>query len=143
MTLAPTWPWDLVETDKGLVIQRADGSVQGEYAMAGRDKPDAIADQAVIDITRLYMVIAEVASDSELAAAPPGANAPYKIKKMDGVWAVVNNAGLVKARFGQDRDKAVQYLRALYANVKGAPARAAKTKFTGKANNRVPAPKGT
>lgn len=72
----------------------------------------------------------------EQAAAPSGANAPYKVKAQGGKFVVVNNAGVVKASF-TDRDKALAYLRALYANVKGAPQRADKTKFTGKAKDRV------
>jgi hypothetical protein len=56
--------------------------------------------------------------------------APYKIFKVGGKFVVKNNAGDVKSTFS-DRDKAVQYLRALYANVKGAPKAAARKKFTG------------
>lgn len=57
--------------------------------------------------------------------------APYKIKKRGTDFVVVNNANMVKAKF-DDRDKAVQYLRALYVNVPGAPKKAADTKWTGK-----------
>lgn len=70
------------------------------------------------------------------AKTPSGANAPYKIFKSGGEWVVKNNTGEVKARF-KDRDKALAYLRALYVNVKGAPKRADKTKFTGKAKQRI------
>jgi hypothetical protein len=56
--------------------------------------------------------------------------APYKIFKVGGKFVVKNNAGDVKSTF-TDRDKAVQYLRALYVNVKGAPKAAARKKFTG------------
>jgi len=74
----------------------------------------------------------------EQAAAPSGANAPYKIVKRGNMFCVMNNAGDMKAQFA-DRDKAIAYMRALYANVKGAASRAAKVKFTGKAKDRVAA----
>lgn len=76
---------------------------------------------------------------TEKAKTPSGANAPYKIKRKDGEWVVVNNTGETKAKFGQDRDKALRYLRALYVNVPGAPKRASKVKYTGKAKDRVAA----
>ncbi len=71
-------------------------------------------------------------------AAPSGANAPYKIKKRGDKFVVVNNTGETKASF-DSRDKALAYQRALYVNVRGATKRAAKTKFSGKARNRVKA----
>lgn len=72
-----------------------------------------------------------------VAATPSGADAPYKIEHKDGKWVVVNNAGLSKATFS-DRQKALDYQRALYANVPGAAKRADKVPFTGKAKTRVP-----
>ncbi len=59
-------------------------------------------------------------------------NAPYKIVKRNGKFAVVNNAGETKAIFS-DEAKARDYQKALYASVPGAPKAAAKTKWTGKA----------
>lgn len=56
--------------------------------------------------------------------------APYKIFKVGKKFVVKNNAGEAKASF-EDRDKAVQYLRALYVNVKGAPKAAARKKWNG------------
>lgn len=58
--------------------------------------------------------------------------APYKIQKRGGKFAVVNNAGETKATF-DDRDKALEYQRALYVNVKGAAKKADRVKWTGKA----------
>jgi hypothetical protein len=63
--------------------------------------------------------------------AAPNA-APYKISKRGDKYVVVNNANAVKATFA-DRNKAIAYLRALYANVPGAKRKAAKVKWTGKA----------
>lgn len=71
------------------------------------------------------------------AKTPSGANAPYKIQKRGTKFVVVNNTGEVKATF-KDRGKALSYLRALYVNVKGAPKRAEKVKFSGKARQRIP-----
>jgi hypothetical protein len=71
-------------------------------------------------------------------ATPSGANAPYKIVKRGDKFAVVNNAGATKATF-DDEGKAREYQKALYANVKGAPKRASKVSFTGKAKDRVKA----
>jgi hypothetical protein len=62
---------------------------------------------------------------------------PYKIFREDDIYVVKNNAGMVKARFAT-RQRALKYLRALYANVKGAPKKADKVKWTGK----DPKPKG-
>lgn len=73
----------------------------------------------------------------EQAAAPSGANAPYKIRKSGEAWQVVNNTGEVKATF-DSHDKALKYLRALYVNVPGAAKRAKKVGFTGKARQRIP-----
>lgn len=73
---------------------------------------------------------------TQWAATPSGANAPYKIVKKGGKFAVVNNTGDTKASF-DDRDKALAYLRALYTNVPGAAKRADKVKFTGKAKDRA------
>jgi hypothetical protein len=126
------WPWELALTHDGLEIIREDGSIYAEYACIARDNPERIIDEALVDFVRLYVTVSETA-----ASAPSGANAPYKIVPKDGKFTVVNNAGLVKATF-DDRDKALAYLRALYANVKGAASRAAKVKFTGGAKNRVP-----
>lgn len=82
----------------------------------------------------------EFASASDEAKAPAGANAPYKIVPVGDKFAVKNNAGETKATFAT-KAKANDYLQALYANVKGAAKRADKVPFTGKAKNRVPAPK--
>lgn len=57
--------------------------------------------------------------------------APYKIFEEDGKFVVKNNAGEVKAKFDK-RPDAVKYLRALYANVKGAPDAADRKKWSGK-----------
>src|SRR4051812_43658563 len=57
--------------------------------------------------------------------------APYKIIKQGTKFVVKNNLGETKATFG-DRDAALKYLRALYANVPGAQKRASKVAFTGK-----------
>lgn len=67
---------------------------------------------------------------SETAAAN---EAPYKIARRDGQWVVVNNANMVKSKFAQDRDKAVKFMRALYANVPGATKKADNTPWSGKA----------
>jgi hypothetical protein len=64
-------------------------------------------------------------------ATAPTSKAPYKIFKRGGKYVVVNNGNEVKAAFA-DRDKAIAYLRALYANVPNAAKRAAKNKWTGK-----------
>lgn len=58
--------------------------------------------------------------------------APYKIKRAGGKFTVVNNAGVTKATF-PTHAKALDYLRALYANVPGAAKKADKTPWTGKA----------
>lgn len=63
--------------------------------------------------------------------AAPTNMAPYKIQKRGTKWVVVNNAGEVKASF-TTRSAALDYQRALYANVKGAPKKAEKTPWTGK-----------
>jgi hypothetical protein len=63
--------------------------------------------------------------------------APYKIFRQGGKFVVKNNAGQVKATF-ETRAEALKYLRALYANVPGAPRKADRTKWTGTA----PVPKG-
>ena len=62
--------------------------------------------------------------------------APYKIFKEGGKFVVKNNAGMVKARFDK-RPDAVKYLRALYANVKGAPDAADRKKWSGKQKRAV------
>jgi hypothetical protein len=72
-----------------------------------------------------------------MAATAP-TKAPYKIRKRGSKYVVVNNGNEVKASFA-DRDKAINYLRALYANVPGAAKRAAKTKWTGTQKRRVAA----
>lgn len=72
----------------------------------------------------------------EAKKTPAGANAPYKVQKRGPKFVVVNNTGAVKASF-KTREAALSYLRALYSNVKGAPKRAAKVKFTGKAKDRA------
>lgn len=78
----------------------------------------------------------------EQAKAPSGANAPYKIQSAGkGRWKVVNNLGETKATF-DSREKALTYLRALYANVPGASKRADKVKFSGKGKQRIPKGKG-
>lgn len=71
-------------------------------------------------------------------STPSGANAPYKIVPRGSKFVVVNNAGLTKATFDTEAE-ARDYQKALYANVPGAAKRAAKTKFTGKARDRVKA----
>lgn len=63
--------------------------------------------------------------------------APYKILRQGEKFVVKNNAGQVKATF-KTHAEALKYLRALYVNVPGAPKKADKTKWTGKAK----APKG-
>lgn len=73
----------------------------------------------------------------ESAATPSGANSPYKILKHGNKWTVVNNTGETKSTF-DSHDKALAYLRALYANVGGAAKRAEKVKFSGKAKQRIP-----
>ncbi|NUS01932.1 MAG: hypothetical protein HOV97_05135 [Nonomuraea sp.] len=75
--------------------------------------------------------------DAAAKKMPAGANAPYKIVPVGKKFAVKNNAGETKATF-DDKGKAVDYLAALYANVKGAAKRAAKVPFTGTAKNRAP-----
>ena len=59
-------------------------------------------------------------------------NAPYKIMKRNGKFAVVNNAGVTKAIFS-DEENARDYQKALYASVPGAAKAAAKTPWTGTA----------
>jgi len=75
--------------------------------------------------------------DAAAKKMPSGANAPYKIVPAGKKFVVKNNAGETKATF-DSRPAAVDYLNALYANVKGAAKRAAKVPFTGKAKNRAP-----
>lgn len=64
--------------------------------------------------------------------------APYKIAKRDGKICVVNNANMIKATFTDaktdagNRAAALDYMRALYANVPGAAAAAGRKKWTGK-----------
>ena len=64
------------------------------------------------------------------AAKPPPNLAPYKILQRKDKWVVVNNKGEVKATFGS-RAAALKYQRALYVNVKGAPGKATKKKWSG------------
>lgn len=47
-------------------------------------------------------------------------HAPYKIRKKDGKWQVVNSIGEVKGTH-DTREDALEQQRALYVNVKGAP----------------------
>lgn len=62
---------------------------------------------------------------------------PYKIVTRGGKIVVVNNADQIKATFDKhpddasNRADALKYLRALYANVPGAPKQADKTPWTG------------
>jgi len=72
--------------------------------------------------------LAEINAMSEQAAM----HAPYKIVKDGDQWCVLNNLGEVKARF-KTHAKAMAYMAALYRNVPGAAAKAARTPWTGRA----------
>lgn len=72
-----------------------------------------------------------------MMAKKPTSMAPYKIFKVsDKKFVVKNNAGEVKATF-DSRDKALNYLRALYKNVPGAAKSADKKDFSGKQKRRA------
>lgn len=64
---------------------------------------------------------------------PGTTNAPYKMVTRAGKHYVVNNSGQTKGGPYDDPKDADKLLKALYANVPGAAAKAAKTKWTGSA----------
>jgi hypothetical protein len=133
-----TYPWELATSRRGIEIIRAtDGNVRS-YFVIDEAAADQVIDKAVNDYVDLMVAWSENAAVAK--KTPPGANAPYKIKMQGDEYAVVNNAGVTKASF-PTRAKALLYLRALYANVPGAAAKAAKKKWTGKAKNVVPTAK--
>lgn len=132
--------WTIDDADNGRWCVRREIAWDDEGIDITPVSEHADENVALAEVNTLYHLLSVGTITEQAAGAPAGANAPYKIERRGGKYVVLNNTGAVKATF-DSRPKALAYLRALYANVKGAAKRAGKVGFTGKAKDRVAAEK--